>query len=63
MKITTFQDMNNQELRVQYSSNGDYRIYLELNDKAPGSTQCILLNKFQALILINALNDLIEDDE
>lgn len=62
MKIITFIDMNNQEIQIQLSGGGDYRIYIK-----DGCTQetkaCTLINKYQAKVLIGALEDLINDME
>ena len=59
MKHTTFQDINNKEIRVQYSSNGNIRIYFGEQKECP----CILLNEFQAKILINSINDLLDNED
>lgn len=65
MKVTTFQDMNGLELQVQYSSAGDIRIYVKIKptESCPeGSSECILLNKFQANMLINSIEDLLDEE-
>jgi hypothetical protein len=63
MKFTTFQDMYNQEITVQFSGSGDYRIYLKRPDDDPNKPTCILMNKHQAKILINAIADLMDAED
>lgn len=61
--------MNGVQIGVQQSSNGDYRIYLEHDEEFPTQNdglgndipRALLLNRPQAEILINALQDLFED--
>ena len=60
MKMTTFQDMHGLNIRVQYSSNGDIRVYIDKNDK---EIECLLLNKNQASILISAIRDLMDEEQ
>ena len=70
MKRVDFQDINGTEIGVQLSSNGDFRIYLEhpeefptKNDGLGNDIPCaLLLSRNQAEILINALQDLFEDE-
>lgn len=59
MKVTSFQDMHGKEVRIQFSSGGDIRIYYEAEkDNCP----CILLSESQANILINAIKDLLSTE-
>lgn len=60
MKTTTFQDMHGLNICVQYSSNGDIRIYIDEGEK---EIECLLLNKNQANILISAIKDLMDDEQ
>lgn len=64
MKITSFQDISNNNISVQYSSNGDIRVYVK-EDKDTMKTEnevCLHLNKYQAHILIGAIADLLENE-
>lgn len=66
MKVTTFEDMNGLGLQLQYSREGDICIYVHIKptESVPeGNSECILLNKFQANMLINSIKDLLDDDE
>ena len=58
MKIIKFEDMSRQIIQVSLSSGNDYRVYINpyINPEAD-SSPCMLLNKYQAKILINALED------
>lgn len=53
-----FTDINGREVQVSMSAGGDYRIYYDKEVTSP----CLLLNKNQANILINALKDLMGDE-
>ena len=59
MKVIKFQDMSGHEVQVSMSGGGDYRIYYD-SDKQ--DSPCLLLNEYQANILINALRDLINQE-
>lgn len=60
MKKTTFQDMSGHEIQISFSGGGDYRIYYDADKE---NSPCLLLNKNQANVLINALQDLMEEDK
>ena len=60
MKSVDFQDMNNQDIEISVSGGGDFNIYAVSNIDNIEVTSCIRLNEFQAKILINALNDLMD---
>lgn len=58
MKTVEFQDNSGNNLRVQYASDGDIRIYIQPErDDLP----CIKLNKWQVNILISAIKDLLNE--
>lgn len=62
MKVIKFEDMDGQVIQVSLSGGGDYRVYYKADQEG---SPCMLLNKHQANILINALQDLMAsfDDE
>lgn len=60
MKTTKFQDLSNNQIQVSLSGGGDYRVYCMDGEDIKS---CLLLNKPQALILINAIQDLIDSEE
>ncbi len=57
MKTIKFQDSSNQFITVQFSGGGDIRVYISPNEEETGI--CMLLNDYQANILINAVQELI----
>ncbi len=62
MKATTFQDTNNNEITVNFSSGDE--VLITVDGKNNGRDVCYLrLNKRQSNILINAIMDLWEDEE
>jgi plasmid maintenance system antidote protein VapI len=56
VKTVKFQDEQNYTIQVSLSSSGDYRVYFDVEKEG---SPCLLLNKYQANILINALQELI----
>lgn len=63
MKSVQFQDLDNQNITVQLSSLASqeaYRIYVDEGKTVTELQSCIHLNRFQVLILINALEDLMQ---
>lgn len=65
MNSIIFQDLSHQEIQVQISGGGDYRIYVTstIPEKSGFKSMCLLLNKAQANILINALKDLMRKEQ
>lgn len=60
MKTIKFQDLSQKTIQISFSGGGDYRIYYDVDNE---DSPCLLMNKYQALILINALRDLIYFNE
>lgn len=59
MKITSFRDFYGQEITISYSGGGDYIVAFP---SEKDSSRSVVLNKYQANILINALKDFMEDE-
>lgn len=59
MKAIIFEDMGGKKVQVSLSGGGDYRVYYDADSD---NTPCLLLNKNQANILINALQDLMIEE-
>lgn len=59
MKTIKFQDSSNQEICVQFSGGGDIRVYINEIDDPTKTKACMLLNDYQANILVNAIQELV----
>lgn len=57
MRTYEFQDIDQQQVRVQYSGSGNIRIYLEKDNKESGHLHLTLR---QAVILAEAMTELVE---
>lgn len=63
MKTVKFQDSSMNEIQVSLSGGGDVRVYCSDRENPEKIASCLLLNKNQAKILINAIEDLLGDEE
>lgn len=63
MKVVKFRDLSMNEIQVSFSGGGDIRVYCSAKEEPEKIISCLLLNKHQALILISAINDLLETDD
>lgn len=63
MKVTKFQDNNNNHIQVSYAGDGDIRVYVSENYETEESKACLKLSEAQANLLIAALIDLAGNED